>query len=80
MKEIIEQIIDLIGSKKSKRKQKLAVLKGLIDQFVENREILKKEFQRETNKKAKKELIKEYKAVVKLLHRTKKRYAKMKSL
>lgn len=79
MKEIIEQIIDLIGSKKSRRKKKIAVLKSLIDQFVENREMLKEEFHRQTNKRAKKELIKEYKAVVKLLHKTKKRYAKLKS-
>ena len=76
--KLIEKASDFFSGKWKKQEKKSKDLKNIIDQLVTNRDKLKKQHKNETEKSKKKEIAKEYKAVIKLIHKAKKRYEKIK--
>lgn len=75
--KLIEKAGDFFSDEKKEQKKKITDLEEIIDQLGAKRKKLHKQLKTGSNKKNKKEINKEYKAVVKLLHKARTRHCKL---
>lgn len=75
--KLIEKVSEYFDEEKKEQKQKVADLENIIQQLGEKREKVFKRMNAEENKTKKKEIKKEYKALVKLLHKARAKHCEI---
>ena len=75
--KLIEKVGEYFDAEKKEQQKKVVELEKIIKELGEKRETVFKRMNAEENKKKKKEIKKEYKALVKLLHKARSKHCEI---